>query len=154
MAHFADGTKTSWAVDVANKYVTQLGEPVWEYPEVGIDQTHISCSDATWPGAACDWHGPLCIGEARIVPPVVVAFASWNWGCMLDGTGAVHCWGEDFLSGQPSDDEMRRIPLAERAVEITAADGSVCARLVGGEVFCWGDRTYGGLGDGVHRWGN
>lgn len=77
--------------------------------------------------------------------------------CAVLDDGKVACWGRDD-SGQlgdgaePTDPDPTpafTTPLPARAVSITAGAYHSCALLAGGNVYCWGDDTYGQLGDGT-----
>ncbi len=69
--------------------------------------------------------------------------------------GGVKCWGwNDY--GQVGDNSIaqRWIPvnvtgLATGVSGIAAGNGHTCAVLLGGGVKCWGDNTYGQVGDGT-----
>lgn len=77
--------------------------------------------------------------------------------CALLSTGAVRCWGwgADGRLGYGNitdigDNEHPAtagdVSLGETAVQIVAGDAHTCALLSSGSVRCWGDATYGVLG--------
>lgn len=86
--------------------------------------------------------------------------AGASHACGVTGDGAAWCWG-DNQSGQlglGSDfDELEFIPVPTRvnmpsgvAVDqIAAGNGFTCALTTGDDIYCWGDDTYGQLGDGT-----
>jgi alpha-tubulin suppressor-like RCC1 family protein len=74
-------------------------------------------------------------------------------GCLLDG-GIASCFGyslEGQLGVQPSLGTGTPNPITAVSAfsEIGAGAGFVCALDGGGEIWCWGDRGDGALGDGV-----
>ena len=77
--------------------------------------------------------------------------------CALRSAGDVWCWGADDVgelgdgkSGTSNDSDVpvQVTGLPSSAVAIAAADSTICAVLVGGQVDCWGDNTAGQLGTG------
>jgi alpha-tubulin suppressor-like RCC1 family protein len=79
----------------------------------------------------------------------------YQHSCMVDDSGAVLCWGgNDSGQANPgiSDDVVTSpaaIMLPGRASAVGAGRHFSCALLETGEVWCWGDNTYGQLGDGT-----
>jgi hypothetical protein len=78
------------------------------------------------------------------------------YACALTRYGAVQCWGSDQFTGGAS--PVTVVPGLERgivAVSVgSAADSpsvafSACAVTASGAVQCWGDNTYGQLGNGA-----
>ena len=80
--------------------------------------------------------------------------------CVLLTSREVRCWG-DNTSGQlgiDSTEPRRLLPVRVRnesggstlqgVAQITAGGDTTCARLVSGQVRCWGDNAYHQLGDG------
>lgn len=91
-----------------------------------------------------------------------VAVALGNaYTCVLTGAGKVRCWGSGAsgrtglgMTNQIGDDEditaaNTTVPLAGRAVALSAGRAHTCAVIVDGTVQCWG---YGG--DGRHGLGH
>ncbi len=82
--------------------------------------------------------------------------------CARRGDGSAWCWGDD-TSGQLGDgttgdaDHHRLKAVRVRrgsgyltdVTGVTAGSGLGCARTAGGGAWCWGDDTYGQLGDGT-----
>ncbi len=124
---------------------------------------------------------PLCLGgEACATTPVdvqgfggsgtiakAVAAGGQN-SCALTAGGGVWCWGQNY-SGQLGDglmvhsscggEDCSLVPvavsgLASGVAAISVGGGHACALTTGGGVKCWGDNTYGALGDGTttNRW--
>lgn len=76
-------------------------------------------------------------------------------GCALDAGGIASCWGAND-SGQLGAGKTSAFRDAAGAVvglppvaEIVASYDRTCARGGTGDVFCWGDRSWGKAGDGT-----
>jgi len=73
--------------------------------------------------------------------------------CAVDEDGAVWCWGENDSGqlGSRSDDDSLLPVLVEGlplpASSVSAGGAHTCALLSDGGTFCWGDNSYGQLGD-------
>ena len=75
--------------------------------------------------------------------------------CIILAGGAVQCWGLNAL-GQLGDgtttDHYAPGPVVStvtNAIEIAAGNLHTCATIVDGTIRCWGDNTYGQLGNGT-----
>ena len=76
--------------------------------------------------------------------------------CVVRASGAVACWGDNF-GGQlavdpsilPSTPLPRDMPVVRDVRQVAAGNDHTCALDAVGRVFCWGDNTYGQLGDGT-----
>ncbi len=75
--------------------------------------------------------------------------------CARRADGTVACWGKN-LNGQLGNGAMTEyelLPVAvvglTDAVELAAAELHTCARRAAGTVVCWGDNSYGQLGNGT-----
>lgn len=76
--------------------------------------------------------------------------------CALTTTGGVKCWGDNH-SGQLGDGSTtdRNVPvdvagLGSGVIGVSAGTHHSCALSATGGVKCWGDNTYGQLGDGAN----
>lgn len=74
--------------------------------------------------------------------------------CAVGASGAVYCWGLN-TSGQAGDGMTNNVfnavkvnGLPAPAVEVRTMPTSTCALLTTGKIYCWGDNSYGQLGNG------
>ena len=81
--------------------------------------------------------------------------AGSDHACALLSSGSIRCWGEN-TSGQLGDGSSgttRTTPVTTIGVSdarsITASTGGTCALLASGVVKCWGDNTFGEIGNGT-----
>jgi alpha-tubulin suppressor-like RCC1 family protein len=78
-----------------------------------------------------------------------------NHSCALSTAGEAFCWGDntDRALGDGSDDGFRlnptRVATDLRFTSITAGEQFTCARMDGGDLYCWGRNANGQLGDGT-----
>lgn len=94
--------------------------------------------------------------SASGLPTFILSIAAGaNHTCAIGGGGFVWCWGLD-LNGQLGDDmpTERLTPVTVAALggepsAIATGLNHTCALLATGAVKCWGDNTYGQLGDGT-----
>jgi alpha-tubulin suppressor-like RCC1 family protein len=78
--------------------------------------------------------------------------------CVLSDQGAVYCWGANdegqLGDGTQTDSstpvESLSLGRGRYAVSLAAGDEHTCAILDNGSVKCWGDNSYGQLGDGSY----
>ena len=116
-------------------------------------------------GQASCWgsNGSGELGDGNLTPtswPVQVRYiydvtdlaAGKSHACAATGYGTVECWGENDAGqvGDGSDDD-RTSPIAigpfpDTVISLAAGDAHTCARLVGGQLWCWGDNRLGQLG--------
>jgi alpha-tubulin suppressor-like RCC1 family protein len=76
--------------------------------------------------------------------------------CALTGAGEVWCWGDLSVSSwyekpisEPAKTPVRMDGFKEKVRSIDAGNLHVCALDSKGNVLCWGQNTYGQLGDGT-----
>ena len=133
---------------------------------IALGEEH-ACAVAS--GAAYCWgrddHGQLGDGKSKPSSPtpalvnglnnVVAVTAGEFHTCALTEPGAVWCWGDNEWGNLGDGTVMteRDVPVAviglPPATAISAGAEHTCALLASGDAMCWGDDTYGELGDGV-----
>lgn len=102
-----------------------------------------------------------------------IAMSDWTT-CVLATDGKIWCWGYNdvgqlgngTVSGPafPGSTTLKPVAaaaatrvggvfLTQKAINITATNNSFCAMTEVGAVYCWGDNTFGQIGDGtsIHR---
>jgi len=114
-----------------------------------------------------DTYGQLgnSTGDSSAVPATVMDLTSGiasvsagqsTWACAVTAGGAVLCWGNNTSAGGLGDGstlvssapvQVKGLTSGVTAVSV-GGNGSACAITAGGSVKCWGDDTYGELGDG------
>lgn len=95
------------------------------------------------------------------ITTAVAVSAGASYSCALLANGTVRCWGANFAGqlgmGTISGNQLTPVtvmtslnnPLTN-AVAIAAGGGHTCALLANGPVRCWGQNTFGQLGDGTN----
>jgi len=94
--------------------------------------------------------------------PFVTVSAGWWHTCALATDGRAYCWGSN-LFGQlgadprpaescPAAESCSTVPVRvdgdRRFIAIGAGGAHTCALAAEGSVYCWGDNTFGQLGNG------
>ena len=81
--------------------------------------------------------------------------AGYRHTCAINGGGGAECWGGN-VAGAIGDDDVvtRTTPVAVLGLTggvqgIDAGYNLSCAKLSGGVIKCWGDNTWGQVGDGT-----
>lgn len=109
--------------------------------------THASCSTPL--GERADWPAPFRVLEHSRDLALGASHA-----CLVDTRGTVGCLTSFALPNAPmigSTSEFASIPGLPPIVQIDASNTHVCALAEAGEVWCFGENTYGQLGDGSTR---
>lgn len=84
--------------------------------------------------------------------------AGYQHGCALGDDGLAYCWGEDNLgqlgngaanTGDRDAPSPVQMPAGVEFTTVSAGYSHSCALSTDGRVFCWGDDTYGQLGNGA-----
>jgi alpha-tubulin suppressor-like RCC1 family protein len=97
---------------------------------------------------------PTPVNVVGLAGPIAVAACS-TYGCALDEMGRYQCWGTSD-SGQLGDGVHAKVALTaespsslEGNVAIYAGPNHACVIESDRSVGCWGDNTYGQIGDGT-----
>jgi alpha-tubulin suppressor-like RCC1 family protein len=99
------------------------------------------------------WGEKLGESTGAATPGATSLSVGWKHACVMDGTGAVSCFGSN-TKGQLGDATMAPAPAAVAASGVRGAIGfavggnSSCAVFGDGSFSCWGDDTRGQLGGG------
>jgi alpha-tubulin suppressor-like RCC1 family protein len=100
-------------------------------------------------------NSPLPVDVSGLPAPATSVSAGYQHTCAVLGTGGVMCWG-DNIYGKLGDgtSAQRSTPVAVAGLEsgveaVTAADDHSCALTSAGGLLCWGQNSYGQLGDGT-----
>ena len=178
----SDGTLWSWGRNGARQLGVgdnaDRGKPTQVLivaPQVGADDQWLAVGGGDDHACAIQVNGSLwCWGSngngqlgqgtstmiVRERPEVVVAGSTWqdvgagrDFGCALDRTGVLHCWGlnvEAQLGLGDVSDRNVPAPLAGTGWD-EVANGLIhaCARRSDGTAWCWGRNTVGQSGTGT-----
>jgi alpha-tubulin suppressor-like RCC1 family protein len=163
-----DNSLVNKSVPVA---VTGLGSGVIAIA-AGLSSKH-TCALTSAGGALCwgaNGNGQLGIGSidqddpyAKLTPVAVSGLSSGvtamavgeTHTCALSNVGSVQCWGEGQLGRLGNGTlDYQLTPtavdgLSSGVTAITAGGYHTCALTNAGAVLCWGDNSYGQLGDGT-----
>lgn len=156
-----------WGTDTV--YVTTVPGPETTWKSVSTAQGH-TCGVAATGKAYCWGHngaGQLGWGQAVALAeavPVAVAGSivfdmvdGGNWfTCGLSTGGQAWCWGNGFFGqlGNGQEGDGTGVPTPQAVVgghtftTLTAGFEHACALDTDGKAWCWGNNTYGQLGNG------
>jgi alpha-tubulin suppressor-like RCC1 family protein len=105
-------------------------------------------------GDSYDTPQPVIGGSAA-----VLAASDGDGRCVVLASGGVDCWGDNSIEEigngtiggnvGTSWDYAQQVSGLTDAVSIASDGGGYCAVLSSGDVDCWGDNTYGELGNGT-----
>lgn len=99
---------------------------------------------------------PIAVSVTNLSSGIVATTGGGDHTCALTSTGGVKCWGYNLYGqlGDGSSSGARPTPLdvvglSSSAVTIEAGEGHTCAITNSGGIKCWGDNSWGQLGDGT-----
>jgi hypothetical protein len=164
-----DGTTTDRPTPVQVSGLP-VGDPVTQV-STGILTTYVVTAAHrvyTWGSNSTGQLGTGTVGGNSTVPVQITALGSTvakisggdGHACALKTDGTIYCWGANS-SGQLGDGFTTNTSLPVYtinfgsngligpAVEVSAGSQSTCAIDAFGEVWCWGNNTFGQLGDGT-----
>ena len=84
--------------------------------------------------------------------------AETDFTCVAADSGKVYCWGDNYFdqigdgtfltAGEPK--QVSR--AGDKVIALGGGHYTACALRSDGSVICWGDTSFGQLGDGTARW--
>jgi alpha-tubulin suppressor-like RCC1 family protein len=99
---------------------------------------------------------PVPVAVAGLSSGVAAVSAGWRSTCALTTSGGVLCWGSNEfgqLGNGTVKDSHVPVPVVGLSTGVSAVSvgigGHACAVTTQGGVVCWGDNTFGQLGDGT-----
>ncbi|HKE49691.1 MAG TPA: hypothetical protein VKB52_16615 [Rhodanobacteraceae bacterium] len=140
---------------------------------VGLSERVVDVAVSWYGACATTGDAMYCWGSAPLgnfgpldwaLEPVLVAFDGGDIAAMGLGStqscaaqgGIAYCWGDNLAgqlgAGPPGHDSLTPVAIPELAVSIDAIEvgnANGCARSAGA-LSCWGDNSYGQLGDGTY----
>lgn len=124
---------------------------------LGLDGT-VRCWGANWAGQCGDGSTGAGISTPVVasgISDAVGVSAGGEHTCALSKTGGVRCWGYN-ANGEVGDGTTgtnRLLPVTvtglSNVAQVKAGNLKTCARLGDGTLRCWGNNSYGQLGDGT-----
>ena len=152
-----DGTKEPRYHDVYVHDADDFGGKAIQV-RMGFDTTCVVIDDGSvW----CWGHNqPTKMHDFGSNRPVISMVQYYGGICVVEATGHVACWGDGTYGtiGNNRYDSAENPTRAfyfgpdKKAVKVESSQRSVCAQTEAGEVWCWGQNTYGMLGVGSDEW--
>jgi alpha-tubulin suppressor-like RCC1 family protein len=139
------------------------------FAQLAVGQFHACASSVTgalfcWGDNARGGAGARESGQALLLEPRVIlngvtvrgVAAGSNHSCGITSSGKAYCWGSNLFGeigdGTAGITEFRSGPTEVRGTQqfdqIVAGEYTTCGLSTSGEAFCWGNNTWGAVGDG------
>ena len=106
-------------------------------------------------GQAWCWRASVFEREGGPLPNAKVLSVAMTHACTIDTTGKMSCWGTnqygELGDGTIAQHRDAALPVKglPSVVEIATAYMRTCARTASGDLYCWGDRTWGKMAAGT-----
>ncbi|MCL2723199.1 MAG: hypothetical protein FWD69_02070 [Polyangiaceae bacterium] len=139
--------------------LSQVATGEWFSCGIELDTGKVWCWGGTDPGPKV---AAARVSEFEIPPAALPAqnisvSAGTTHACAIGADNVVYCWGNDVrgkLGYAPSDGSTysatpTKIGNLSNVAEVSAGRSTTCARLINGEVWCWGSNGYAQFGTGL-----
>jgi alpha-tubulin suppressor-like RCC1 family protein len=151
---------TALAAGDSNSCAVVGGTEVYCWGDDSASQLGVNVNTAS--SQTCPGFGPTTSGPCSTKPVQIVGVdqtaaiaTGFQFACAADGT--VQCWGgnSDGQLGDGSTEQPRfNLPVEVSGIKTataitTGSSSDACALVSRGKVYCWGNNTYGELGDGT-----
>ncbi len=117
----------------------------------------VKCEGISFPTETTLFSRPVAV-LGQLQGHILDILAETDFTCVLSDQGKVYCWGDNYFN-QIGDDTFQSAgapkEVTQAGTNVVALGGghyTVCALKADGGVKCWGDTSFGQLGDGTVRW--
>ncbi len=102
------------------------------------------------------WLAPVAVSLPAGVTGFTTVEAGGHFSCALTSAGAAYCWGHNIQGQLGSNVGLASevpvpvsLPAGVSLVSLAVGPVHACGLTATGSAYCWGDNTYGQLGDGT-----